>query len=101
MAIPTTGTPITTSDLNSNFINVSESGTLDTSVTVKIKNRAGNTSDLFAYSRNPAYSESLVTAEGAKNILGDFSPKIHLHTLSSIGPWSISVSEDNVITFKE
>lgn len=100
MAIPTTGTPITTSDLNNNFIDVKEDGTLDTSVTVKVKNRAGDSSNLFTYSRNSAYSGSLVTAEGAKTKLEELSPKIHLHTLSSIGPWSISVSQDNVITFE-
>lgn len=101
MAIPTKNTSIKSSDLNSNFIDAVESSNSDASVTVKLKSRSGGTSTLFTYSGNDASSGSLVTAEGARNKLGGLSPQTHTHDLSDIGPWDISISQDNVITFKE
>lgn len=101
MAIPTKNTPIKISDLNSNFIDVVESNNSDASVTVKLKDRSGGTDTLFTYSENDASSGNLVTAEGARDKLGGLSPQTHTHDLSDIGPWDISISQDNVITFKE
>ena len=101
MAIPTKGKPIYSSDLDSHLVNVETSDDAGRR-TVGLTSRSGNSWGVYTYPLDAVYSDDwdLITAEGAKTKLDELSPKVHLHTLSSIGPWYISVDQDNIITFK-